>query len=327
MKKVLLTVLIITVFIMSGCSASKPTKKTILKDLSMQSDIINYASDLFEIKECEIVKSTYEDEKTIIYECELTKEGERYRVISVCMATYCYYKDGGWLFKKCNEEIKKVSPISEVSNSLVEYAIRKMVSGNKDDTEIINIIHNFDEKNESDKITADFSCKQKFKTKSGSITINAFFKDDSWDLSSCSENSTESWDMQSLIGIWQLQIGSVILQYKIDSIDEATSTVVYSSRTANTGAFAVDSADVKKDKRNKAINEINNKPFSETKCSTYKLWDKGKFEDVGPDSFKEGEHIELFYDEINEESLNVSPNMVYNTDGFYGWLRRAEKIM
>lgn len=102
---------------------------------------------------------------------------------------------------------------------------------------------------------------------------------------------------------------------------------MYSSRTANTGAFAIDSADVKKDKYNKAINEINNKPFSETQCSTYKLCDKGKSEDVGPDNFKEGEHIELFYDEINEESLNVSPNMVYNTDGFYGWLRRAEKIM
>lgn len=176
MEKVLLTILIITVFIMSGCAASKPTKKTILKDLSMQSDITNYASDLFEIKECKIVKSTYEDEKTLIYECELTKEGEHYRVISVCMATYCYYKDGGWLFKKCKEEIKKVSPISEASNSLVEYAIRKMVSGNKDDTEITNITHNFDRKNESDKITADFSCKQKFKTKSGSITINAFLR-------------------------------------------------------------------------------------------------------------------------------------------------------
>lgn len=308
-KKILLIciTLISIIFVLSGCGSSKPSEKKILEDLRLNSEATQWDEQLFDITDCKIVTYSPNGEYACIYECNVTKNNEEYEIVA--NSTIEYLKsENGWTLSDYKENSIEVTPLSGISDDDVISTVKNKFAG--DGVTVTNIKHNFNKDAKTDTVTADFTYEQPYYNKSGSVNINAYFDKTSWNTTDSTENSQENWNLQPLVGTWQFANGNHLIQYKILSIDETTSTVSFQMRYTSHGTFWGDGS-----------KRINEKPFSEIYQGKYVKSEK-----------KNGEHIFVccakFYDGNfdYDYGLYVDKDSVYNYDDFYRREYPATKI-
>lgn len=230
--------LIFVMFAIIGCSPSKPDSKKIIEDLKLNSAATQWNESLFDIIDCEIIKSSQNGDYALIYDCNITKKNDECEIIANCKIDYSKTKNGWMLFNYAENSID-VIPLTGISDERVISAVRNIVSGKE--ANITNIKHNFDKASKTDVVTADFTYETMYYSKSGSAQIKALF-DESWNYNAndVSENSQETWKLQPLIGVWQVTCpgDNYTVEFKITNVDQTNNTVIMQCRNAPTGFIA-----------------------------------------------------------------------------------------
>ena len=72
--------LVVLLFVVSGCGKSGETGNKMLEDLRLQSDVTEWNGLTFELTECEILTQTPQGETQCVYECKILKENEEYEI-------------------------------------------------------------------------------------------------------------------------------------------------------------------------------------------------------------------------------------------------------
>lgn len=300
MKKILISIIsIILIFTLVGCSSSKISKKKIIEDLNLTDNAILWNDNTFDITDCEIANETENGENGLIYDCSITKKNEKYEIIAQCSVEYIKGNDGWSLLNYTENEID-VTPISGVNDDIIIKHIETKYA-NRENTTVTNITHDFSQENKTDYITAEYKCEQPYYSKNGQVTINATFKNNEWNLSDSTDNSNGEWKLQPLVGTWQFERGNHLVQYKILSIDEASSKVSYQIRSTTNGTFWGDGSQ-----------RINDKQFSEIMQGTFVKTSKMKEEHIMICS------ATIYHNHFDfDYGLYVDKDSVYSYDDFY----------
>lgn len=310
MKKQMLLIcasLILIVLILSGCGSSKPSAKKIIEDLKFNSAATQWNDSIFDITDCEIITYSPNGEASGTYECNITKKNAEYEIIA--NSTVKYVKtDSGWTLTDYRENSIDVTPLTGVSDDAVIKLVRNKFAGG--DADVTEIRHNFDQATKTDVVTAEFTYDQPYYSKSGTVTINAFFDKTFWNTTDATEDSQDKWNLQPLVGTWQFERGNLLVQYKIYSIDEATQTVKFAVRSAQNGFVWGDGE-----------SNVAGEAFSETVESKYYVTER-----------RTTDHVYLcgktVYDGLfdHDYDLYCDEDGVYSYDGFYNKAYSATKV-
>lgn len=309
MKKILIGCLFLVIMLsMVGCGSSQPTEEKIIQDLKLESSATMWKDSVFDITDCEIVTYSPTGENRGTYICNVTKTNDECEIVANCKITYLK-SEKVWNLSEYEETDIDVTPLKGISDESVISAIKNIVAGK--DAVVSNIEHNFDKDNKTDIVFADFIYEQPYYSKSGSAQMTAYFREGwSYDADDVSETSEEQWDLQPLVGIWQVERDNYLIQYKIISVDESANTVNYAVRYANNGFLWGDGEE-----------NIKGKSFSATLQGPYTVTNKEK-----------KKHIHLcecsVYDTPFkfEYGLYCDENSVYDYDDFYHKTYKAIKV-
>ena len=101
--------LVVLLFVLSGCGSSGQTGNKMLEDLRLQSDVIEWNGLNFELTECEILTQTPQGETECIYECKILKENEEYEALvkKYNLTNNVYDEDYAYILKikhRCEDE-------------------------------------------------------------------------------------------------------------------------------------------------------------------------------------------------------------------------------
>lgn len=234
--------LVVLLFVVSGCGKSGQSGNKMLEDLRLQSDVTEWNGLAFELTECEILTQTPQGETQCVYECKILKENEEYEIVANATITYSYGEDIGWRFTDYDENEIDVIPLSGMNDDAVKNRIRIDYTNYDDDNlTISNIKHDFNKEAKTDTIVADYSYSPKWYTKSGTVTMNLEFSNNSWQVVSHSEDNHQmNWNLADLVGTWQITCpgDNYTVEFKVTSVDQSNNTVTMQCRHAPTGFIA-----------------------------------------------------------------------------------------
>lgn len=242
-KTILISILFVAlIIIVSGCGKSKPSQKKILEDLRLQKEVTEWNDLVFDITDCEIIACSSAIETECIYNCKLVKMNDRFEIIANCTVKYSYVESIGWNFSNYEEDDIVVTPLSGMDDETVTKGI-SINYAYLDDKNIAvsNIKHNFNKESKTDIVVADYTYSPKWYTKSGTVTLNAEFKNNSWQIISHSEDNAQmTWNLSELVGIWQITCpgDNYTVEFKITNVNQSNNTVIMQCRHAPTGFIA-----------------------------------------------------------------------------------------
>lgn len=231
---VFLICVMVTLTLLTGCSAGTPNADRIKNDLNA-SDIIGSKeffgkndSQMVPVAKVSIVDKIVEGDECEI-KCNVVFQDDNYKIDA--QVTAFYSKFDKWSFDSYDIGDYTISPISGVSNHIIkqraEYVANSSVGNLVENAQVTNIVHNFDANSKTDFVTFDlyakgYTCQMNIKVSTEYTFENA------WRVTKSDEEITNhEWLFNDLVGTeWSGSVGIGATRHiVINSVDTANKTM------------------------------------------------------------------------------------------------------
>lgn len=231
---VFLICVMVTLTLLTGCSAGTPNADRIKNDLNA-SDIVGSKeffgkndAQMIPVTKVSIVDKTVEDDECEI-KCNAVLEDDNYRIDA--QVTVYYSKFDKWSFEKYDIGEHTIVPISGVPNYLIkqraEYVATSSVGTLVENAQVTNVTHNFDANAKTDYVTFDLSAKG-YTTKMNIKVSTGYSFENYWRVKDSDEEITShEWLFNDLVGTeWSGSVGIGATRHiVINSVDTANKTM------------------------------------------------------------------------------------------------------
>lgn len=236
-KKILFicSLLIFTIFMITGCSSSKPNDSKIMKDLN-ETSFINVAK-LYDNDDSKTIPVTAvsivdvnKENKNCVITCNVVQENSDYKKESQLVISYNKLDD--WYMDTYNVTNVVVTPLSGVPDDVVRSSYEMTSLAGYDDEPVATvdctgISHNFDEASLTDTTFVECTVTSATCKREVSLTLNYKFDNEWKKKSGESKTVSREWRGDNLAGkIWQRHFGAGgVRTARINSIDTSAQTI------------------------------------------------------------------------------------------------------
>ena len=231
---ILFICMIVTVILLTGCSAGTPNSNRIKNDLNA-SDIVGSKeffgksnTQMIPVTKVSIVDKTVEGDECEI-KCNVVFEDKNYRIDA--QVTAFYSKFDKWSFEKYDIGEHTMIPISGVPNDLIkqraEYVAASSVGTLVENARVTNVTHNFDANAKTDYVTFDLSAKG-YTTQISVKVSTGYSFENYWRVKDSNEEITShEWLLNDLVGTeWSGSVGIGATRHiVINSVDTTNKTM------------------------------------------------------------------------------------------------------
>ena len=231
---ILLIFVIVTLLLLTGCSAGTPNADRVKSDLNL-SDIIgteiaesNKDFQLITVTKVSIVDKTVEGDECEI-KCNVELKNDSYKIDA--QVTAYYSKFDKWSFERYEIGEYTAVPLSCVPNEIIksnaEYYAIFAVGTLVENAQVTNITHNFDVNAKTDFVTFDLYAKGHTSKKNIKISMECYFEN-GWRISNTNkEVISHEWLLDELVGTeWSGFTGGGSTRHiVINSVDTSNKTM------------------------------------------------------------------------------------------------------